>query len=133
AGVLVRALGAREVCVGYDFTFGKDRAGDTHLLATLGREHGFGVTVIDPVAVGGMICSSTKVRQFVLEGRVEGAALLLGRDFEVEGEVVRGAGRGRAIGVPTANLEVETELLPHGGVYAGEAVILDGAAGANRF
>jgi riboflavin kinase/FMN adenylyltransferase len=119
--ILVGALGAREVCVGYDFTFGKRRAGDTHALAELGRTRGFQVIVIEPVTVEGIVCSSTKVRQFVLEGRVEGAALLLGRDFSVEGEVVRGAGRGRGIGVPTANLRPETELTPAPGVYAGWA------------
>jgi riboflavin kinase/FMN adenylyltransferase len=58
------------------------------------------------------------VREFVLEGRIDGAALLLGRAPEVEGEVVRGAGRGRTIGMPTANLRPETEVLPKNGVYA---------------
>jgi riboflavin kinase/FMN adenylyltransferase len=65
------------------------------------------------------------VREFVLEGRVEGARLLTGRDHELEGVVVRGDGRGRAIGIPTANLAVETELLPHTGVYAGWAQRVD--------
>ena len=125
--ILLAAIGAREVCVGYDFTFGKSRAGDTHMLRALGEARHFGVTVIEPVAVEGMVCSSTKVRQFVLEGRVDGAALLLGRDFEVEGTVEKGAGRGRSIGVPTANLRPATELLPHGGVYAGWALLESGA------
>jgi riboflavin kinase/FMN adenylyltransferase len=119
--VLAGALGAREVCVGHDFTFGKGRAGDTALLAALGRTRGFAVVVIEPVTVDGLVCSSTKVREFVLEGRVEGAALLLGRDPEVEGVVVAGAGRGRSIGIPTANLRPDTELLPAPGVYAGWA------------
>ena len=122
--VLAFALGAREIVVGHDFTFGKARAGDTRLLEQLGRSRGFALHVIAPVTVDGMVCSSTKVRQFVLEGRVEGAALLLGRDPEVVGTVMKGAGRGRAIGVPTANLRVETELLPAAGVYAGWAAII---------
>jgi riboflavin kinase/FMN adenylyltransferase len=126
AEVLVRALGARDVCVGHDFTFGKARRGDVHHLAELGRAHGFGVTVIEPVTVDGIVCSSTKVREFVLSGRIEGAALLLGRDPEIEGEVVRGAGRGRTIGIPTANLRPETELLPPTGVYSGWGEV-DGA------
>ncbi len=117
--VLVEGLGARQVVVGYDFTFGAKRSGDVHTLATLGQTHGFAVTVVPPVSVDGLVCSSTKVREFVLEGRVDGAALLLGRDPEVEGEVVRGAGRGRTIGVPTANVNSETELSPKNGVYAG--------------
>ncbi|HEX4460631.1 MAG TPA: bifunctional riboflavin kinase/FAD synthetase [Polyangia bacterium] len=117
--VLADGLGARQVVVGYDFTFGAKRSGDVRTLATLGQTHGFGVTVVPPVSVDGLVCSSTKVRELLLEGRVDGAALLLGREPEVEGEVVRGAGRGRTIGVPTANVASETELSPKNGVYAG--------------
>jgi riboflavin kinase/FMN adenylyltransferase len=119
--VLLDGLGARHVVVGYDFTFGHKRSGTVQLLGELGEAHGFGVTVVPAVTVDGIVCSSTKVREFVLEGRVDGASLLLGRDPDVEGEVVRGAGRGRTIGVPTANLKRETELLPKNGVYAGWA------------
>jgi riboflavin kinase/FMN adenylyltransferase len=117
--VLADGLGARHVVVGYDFTFGAKRSGNVAELAALGGALGFGVTVVPPVSVDGIVCSSTKVREFVLEGRIDGAALLLGRPPEVEGEVVRGAGRGRTIGVPTANVKPETELLPKNGVYAG--------------
>jgi len=119
--VLVGALGAAHVCVGYDFTFGKNRGGDADALRAIGEARGFAVSVIEPVSVEGIVCSSTKVREFILEGRVEGAAMLLGRDVEIEGEVTRGAGRGSSIGVPTANLRPTTELLPRGGVYAGWA------------
>lgn len=119
--VLVDGLGARHVVVGYDFTFGHKRSGTTQRLSELGADHGFGVTIVPAVSVDDIVCSSTKVREFVLEGRLDGAALLLGRDFDIDGEVVRGAGRGRTIGVPTANLARETELLPKNGVYAGWA------------
>jgi riboflavin kinase/FMN adenylyltransferase len=121
-GVLVDGLGARHVVVGYDFTFGQKRSGNTKLLADMGQELGFGVTVVPAVTVDGIVCSSTKVREFTLQGRVDGAALVLGRDVEVEGEVVRGDGRGRTIGVPTANVRPDTELLPKNGVYAGWAL-----------
>jgi riboflavin kinase/FMN adenylyltransferase len=124
--VLVTALGARHVCVGWDFTFGRARSGTIALLEELGRSRDFGVTVVPAQTADGMVCSSTKVREFVLEGRVEGAALLLGRDPEVEGVVIRGDGRGKSIGVPTANLKPETELLPKNGVYAGWALTADG-------
>jgi riboflavin kinase/FMN adenylyltransferase len=117
--VLVHGLGARHVIVGYDFTFGQKRAGNVQLLAELGPQRGFGVTVVAPVTADDIVCSSTKVREFVLEGRVDGARLVLGRDVDVEGEVVRGDGRGKKIGVPTANLQLETELVPKNGVYAG--------------
>jgi riboflavin kinase/FMN adenylyltransferase len=117
--VLVEALHARHVVVGYDFTFGKKRSGNVQLLAELGPKNGFGLTVVPPVSVDDIVCSSTKVREFVLEGRVDGAALLLGRPFEVQGEIIHGDGRGKSIGVPTANVKSETELLPKNGVYAG--------------
>lgn len=123
--VLGRDLAAREVVVGYDFSFGRDRAGDVRLLGERGAALGIGVTVVPPVSVGGLTCSSTKVREFVLEGRVDGAALLLGRPFELTGIVVHGAGRGRALGVATANLEPEAELLPQVGIYAGRATLLE--------
>jgi len=79
------------------------------------------------VSIHGLTCSSTKVREFVLEGRVEGAAVLMGRPFEITGAVVRGAGRGRGIGYPTANVQGEAELLPKAGIYAARADLLDDA------
>jgi riboflavin kinase / FMN adenylyltransferase len=119
--VLRDDIGARHVVVGYDFTFGRGRQGAAPLLSALGERLGMGVTVIPAVDVGGVVCSSTKIREFVLEGRVEGARLLLGRPFEITGEVVRGAGRGRTLGIPTANLRPEGELLPRAGIYAARA------------
>jgi riboflavin kinase / FMN adenylyltransferase len=116
--ILVRSLAAREIVVGSDFTYGHGRAGTVETLCADGR---FGVTVVDKVTVDGLVASSSKIRELVLEGRVEGAARLLGRPFELGGEVVRGAGRGRAIGIPTANLRTANELLPRSGVYAGFA------------
>jgi riboflavin kinase/FMN adenylyltransferase len=121
--VLVRAIGVRDIVVGYDFTFGRDRAGNVQVLTELGGELGFEVHVEPAFSVSGIIASSTKVREFVLEGRVGGAALLLGRSFSVTGTVVRGDGRGRKLGFPTANLQVENELIPKAGVYAGRAYV----------
>jgi riboflavin kinase/FMN adenylyltransferase len=126
-GVLVGSLHASHVVVGWDFTFGQKRAGN---VAALERDGRFAVTAVPPVAVDGLVCSSTKVREFVVEGRVDGATLILGRPHEVEGEVVRGDGRGRQIGVPTANLKARTELVPKNGVYAGWAQVL---ASGKRF
>jgi riboflavin kinase/FMN adenylyltransferase len=123
--VLVRALGVAHVVVGYDFSFGRGRAGTTETLAELGRQRGFGVTVVPPVTVDGLTCSSTKIREFLLEGRVEGAELLLGRPWEITGEVVRGAGRGRGLGVPTANIRPEGDLPLKTGIYAARASFPD--------
>lgn len=127
--VLGRDLRAAHVVVGYDFSFGKGRRGDTAMLGDLGERYGFGVSIVRRVSIHGLTCSSTKVREFVLEGRVEGAAVLLGRPFEITGTVVRGAGRGRGIGYPTANVQGEAELLPKAGIYAARAQVLDGAGG----
>jgi riboflavin kinase / FMN adenylyltransferase len=126
--VLVGDLGARDVVVGYDFSFGRGRQGNTGTLTSMGAALGLGVHIIPPVTADGLVCSSTKIREFVLEGRVEGARLLLGRPYEISGPVVRGAGRGRGLGIPTANVDAENELLPRPGIYAARARTLDGTA-----
>lgn len=115
---LVDRLGVSGVCVGYDFTFGKDRGGKTTDLQELGEKYGFEVRVIEPFSVGGMTISSTKIRSFILSGRVYAASVLLGRPLVLSGKVVHGEGRGAELGYPTANIEVEQELLPAPGVYA---------------
>jgi riboflavin kinase/FMN adenylyltransferase len=112
------ATGVAEVVVGYDFTYGKGRAGTVGSLRVALEERGVRLQVVAPVAVNGLVCSSTKVREFVLEGRVEAANTLLGRSFDLDGEVVKGAGRGRKLGWPTANIRTANELLPAVGVYA---------------
>jgi riboflavin kinase/FMN adenylyltransferase len=122
-GVLVEALGAVEVVVGRDFTFGQGRRGTVGTLHDLGRRFGFEAVAVPPVAVDGLVVSSSKVRELVLEGRLGAAAMLLGRPFEVTGRVVAGMGRGRTLGIPTANVEPEGELLPPAGVYAAWAEV----------
>jgi len=116
--VLKTRLGARVVVVGYNFTFGRLGRGTPEMLRSLGDSLGFVVRVVQPLELDGLVVSSTAVRQFVLEGRVDAALRLLGRPFEVHGRVVSGAGRGRRLGVPTANILPEEELLPRRGVYA---------------
>jgi riboflavin kinase / FMN adenylyltransferase len=131
-GVLGRDLGARQVVIGYDFSFGHGRHGTPALLTSMGQGLGMKVTVVPAVMAEGVLCSSTKIREFVHEGRVDGARLLLGRPFEVTGEVVRGAGRGRGLGIPTANLRVEGELLPRTGIYAARAHTPDDGGAVSR-
>jgi riboflavin kinase/FMN adenylyltransferase len=123
--VLAKDIGARHVVVGADFSFGQSRRGNVTLLAGLAERLGMGVSIVPQVTASGLVCSSTKIREFVLEGRVEGASLLLGRPFEIDGTVVAGDGRGRTLGIPTANLLPEGEILPKPGVYAGRACHLD--------
>jgi riboflavin kinase / FMN adenylyltransferase len=112
--VLVGRLGAREVVVGRGFRFGRQRRGDTALLERLGREAGLGVHVVPPVVLDGRTVSSTAVRGLLARGRVDEAARLLGRPYEIAGRVVRGRRRGRSLGYPTANLETASEILPRG-------------------
>ncbi|MCD6500368.1 MAG: bifunctional riboflavin kinase/FAD synthetase [Deltaproteobacteria bacterium] len=116
--VLVRQLRPSALVVGHDFTFGSGRAGTVSDLRDMAATHDFQVHVLDPFAIHGMVVSSTKVRAFVLSGRVYAASLLLGRPFVLTGPVIRGDGRGKTIGFPTANIDAEQELLPSAGVYA---------------
>jgi riboflavin kinase/FMN adenylyltransferase len=130
--VVARQLGARDVVVGYDFSFGRDRAGTVAMLRELGAAAGIGVAVIPPVSIDGVPCSSTRIRQLVSAGDTTAAARLLGRPFEIEGAVARGAGRGRGLGFPTANVVAEAELRPKLGIYAARALIVDGPLAGER-
>lgn len=116
--VLLDRLHAREVVIGFNHRFGRGARGDARLLGALGQRLGFGVDVVPPLAIEGELVSSTEVRAALQRGDVERAARFLGRPYAVCGEVVRGAGRGRTLGYPTANLKTDRPLLVPGGVYA---------------
>ncbi len=128
--VLVDWLRVAEVWVGADFLFGRDRSGNFSLLRALGAQYGFRSEKIDPVRYKDFVVSSTRIRRLVAEGRVDEAGALLGHHFFIDGTVVRGAGRGREIGVPTANLETRNELVPPHGVYA-TTLAIDGVVHAS--
>jgi riboflavin kinase/FMN adenylyltransferase len=130
--VLVRALRARHVVVGYDFTYGHKRSGNVAALRDSGQQHGFTVEAVEPVTVDGIVASSSRVRDLVSGGNLEAARRLLGRDFAIDGLVVRGAGRGRGIGIPTANLAPTSELLPEPGIYAVRCALLPDPPNAAR-
>ncbi|MEX2218909.1 MAG: riboflavin kinase, partial [Phycisphaerales bacterium] len=120
------------VVEGPDFRFGKGRAGDLCTLAALGRAAGFDVHTVEPVEVAlsdhtVAPASSTLVRWMLSHGRVTDAARLLGRAYELEGEVVRGDQRGRELGFLTANLRTEC-MVPADGIYAGMGALPDGRA-----
>jgi riboflavin kinase / FMN adenylyltransferase len=117
--VLLDTLGARSVVVGHDFRFGRGRGGDARELAALGARLGFAVRIVEPVLEGGEPVSSTRIREAIEAGGVEKAAELLGRPYFVDGRVVEGDRRGRTLGFPTANLDLENETVPAHGVYAG--------------
>jgi riboflavin kinase/FMN adenylyltransferase len=121
--VLVDWLHVAEVWVGANFLFGHERAGTFSVLRSLGARYGFRAEKIDPVRYKDFVVSSTRIRRLVSEGRVDEAGALLGHHYFIDGAVVRGAGRGREIGFPTANVSTENELLPPAGVYATTATI----------
>jgi riboflavin kinase / FMN adenylyltransferase len=106
------------ISVGYTWNFGHGRCGNIHLLMDLGQAHGFGVYGVPEVQVNGEVVSSTRIREAVRSGDFARARLLLGRDYTVLGDVVKGRELGRQIGFPTANIAVENEELPPNGVYA---------------
>jgi riboflavin kinase/FMN adenylyltransferase len=116
---LVSGLGAVRVAVGEGFRFGHRAAGTVDTLRRLGTVRGFTVVEVAPVARDGLQVRSSTIRGLLEEGDVATAAGMLGRPHEVSGTVVRGDGRGRTIGIPTANLAVpEDAALPASGVYA---------------
>lgn len=116
--VLVEWLHVAEVWVGANFLFGHERAGTFSVLRTLGSRYGFRAEKIDPIRYKDFVVSSTRVRRLVSEGRIDEAAALLGHHYFLDGTIVRGAGRGRSLGVPTANLATPNDLVPPAGVYA---------------
>lgn len=115
----VERLRVREVVVGHDYGFGYRREGNIDLLREMGRDLGFSVQVVWGVEVEGAVVSSSLIRALLRLGKVAEARRLLGRNYGVAGRVVAGKGRGaKLLGVPTANLESENDLLPATGIYA---------------
>ncbi len=126
--VLADRLHAARVVVGENFRFGHKAAGDVPLLAELGEKYEFAVTGVPLLTEDGVTVSSTSIRALLGDGAVAAAAALLGRPHTVEGVVVRGNQRGRALGFPTANLETPPQTaIPADGIYAGWLAELDGA------
>jgi riboflavin kinase/FMN adenylyltransferase len=117
--IVVGAVGAGQVVVGHDCTFGNRRRGTPQLLREVGARRGFGVTVVDPVhAEDATVYSSTRIRELLRAGDPRAAAAQLGRWWEIDGRVAEGDRRGRTIGFPTANLALGEYLRPAFGVYA---------------
>jgi len=116
--VLVQGLRAKHIIVGNEFVFGHEQRGTVKTLKAMGKSQGFEAHPHELIRVDGIPVSSTRIRDFVHEGNLAGATLLLGRYFELRGQIIFGAQRGRKIGIPTANLRPANELLPKIGVYA---------------
>jgi riboflavin kinase/FMN adenylyltransferase len=123
--ILVRGCGLREMVVGHDHMFGRDREAGTEGLARLGAEFGFSVAVVEPVLFEGAPVSSTRIRRALAEGRVEEARSLLGAPYVLSGTVVTGDRRGQSLGFPTANLGGwhPRKVIPANGVYLVHATV----------
>jgi riboflavin kinase/FMN adenylyltransferase len=129
--ILVGRLGVSELVIGYDHGFGKDRAGSVDTLRAIGAELGFAVDVVPPVSAGEEPVSSTRIRRAVAAGELEKASSALGRPYSLRGLVVKGDGRGRTLGFPTANLALtgNGKLIPPPGIYVVRGALRSGMYG----
>jgi riboflavin kinase/FMN adenylyltransferase len=118
--IVLKKMGVVHIVVGYDHAFGKDRRGTFEFLLELSHQRGFGVTRVEPKNLYSRPISSTWIRAELEDGNIAMAAALLGRNYTLSGTVVKGAGRGRTIGFPTANVAPfdRDKVLPKNGVYA---------------
>lgn len=120
---LLERLRASHVVVGYRVGFGHGRSGNAELLFRLGKKYNFGVEVVSPVSAGGLMVSSSAIRRAVQEGDLDAAEQMLGRRYSVEGRVTTGHRRGKNLGFPTANINVQGLQTPPDGVYAVHATL----------
>ena len=121
--VLVGTLGAREIVVGFNHRFGRGARGDAGLLESLAGPLGFRAHVVPALMVDGVAVSSSEIRASLQRGDLPSAARLLGRPYSIRGEVVRGAGRGRTLGFPTANVKTDRPLGLPAGVYVCQVTV----------
>ncbi|NLJ81266.1 MAG: riboflavin biosynthesis protein RibF [Firmicutes bacterium] len=125
--ILVKGLRAEHVICGFNFTFGSARGGTPRLLEKMASRYGFGVTIIPPITFeNGRVINSSTIRDLIAGGKIEQAAALLGYFPFYQGRVVRGSGRGRRLGFPTANLRIDPQVLPpKEGVYLTRCLLGD--------
>jgi riboflavin kinase/FMN adenylyltransferase len=119
--IILQHLAARAMVEGPNFFFGHNREGNVERLQHFCQRSGLSLEIVTPVEVDGQVVSSSRIRALVAAGNVELAARMLDRPYRIRGDVIRGAGRGRQLGFPTANLGRVDTLLPGEGIYAGVA------------
>lgn len=120
---LVKYVQPKEVFVGDDFRFGRGRSGTLDAFRSAGEAHGFKVNAVTVIKGGRKKIGSSAIRHLISEGNLRAAKKLLGRNVSIMGKVVRGDGRGKRLGFPTANISVDQELVPPVGVYAVKVVV----------
>lgn len=123
--IIRKKLAAKALVEGPNFFFGHNREGNVKRLGELAAAAGVSLDVVAPVAVGGAIVSSSRVRDLIRHGDMQQANELLSAPYRIRGMVTHGAGRGSKIGYPTANLSAVDTILPALGVYAGRARLGD--------
>lgn len=125
-GVLLGAIGAKSITVGYDFQFGHQRRGNAHILKRIAQKHGVNVDIIEPQRDEmGIEHASTHIRELLHEGKMREATALLSRPYQMSGHVSPGRKLARQLGYPTANIHTLGYLIPQHGVYAGHASVGD--------
>ena len=123
---LTRHLGLKHLMIGYDFALGKGREGNAVRLTEIGKELGYSVEVVAALSDESGVISSTEIRKLISVGNVNEAKQLMGHPYSLRGPVIRGDGRGKQIGVPTANIDYPREkIVPAKGIYAGWAALDD--------
>jgi riboflavin kinase / FMN adenylyltransferase len=120
--IMYNSLGARTVVLGFNCSFGKDRKGNASMVCDLAHKYGFEVISCEPVEFEGEIISSTTIRNNIIQGKLQKAEGMLGRRVSVFGTVIKGSGRGKELGFPTANLNLHHEIRPPSGAYATKAL-----------
>jgi riboflavin kinase/FMN adenylyltransferase len=125
SGIVKERLHAKEVYLGKGFAFGKNRGGNIELLREMGANLGFVAEEVEEVQLRGIRISSSGIRRYLADGKINLARRMLGRPYGVEGVIIRGNRRGHTIGFPTANLKPHNRVIPKYGVYA-TATLIDG-------
>lgn len=124
--ILVSKLNAQKIIVGYDFNFARNKEGNTSVLRQLSSEFGFELEIVKPIKINGVRVSSTLIRDLILQGKVYEVSNYLGYSYELSGKVIHSKKLGRTIGFPTANIEInEDVVIPKGGIYATKVHIDD--------
>ncbi|GAX61765.1 FAD synthase [Candidatus Scalindua japonica] len=121
--IMYEWLGAKVVVLGFDCSFGKDRRGNASMVSSYAKKYGFEVVTCNPVEFEGERTSSTTIRKHIIQGNLQKARGMLGRRVSVFGTVIKGSGRGKGLGFPTANLNLHHEIKPPSGVYATKALL----------
>lgn len=115
---LLQKYNVAHIVVGFNYSFGFKGEGDIQMLTEFGKRFNFGVTVIPPCIIDGQSVSSTLIRELIGTGKVNEVSTFLGRDYSIEGTIVKGKGLGHTFDIPTANLKMkEKVILPSSGVY----------------